>query len=522
MIKQYLKLLMTREGKEVLGKHCSNLWLLTLVLVATFASIAFSEGSMIYLHDKMEDPFTNWVDIAIDGSNQRFKSFEESLNDPAIMQKYGFGDVHGDREEYFDMQGDKYLRCRHFASINTPLIRKILDEDNVVNGCVADTTKLSDTSLGFIITVDALRKLGYSTDSIPAYIYYKAYNNSADTLGLKLIEDKFLLVPFPVLAVVRRLPNNVDMMGTNYLSEQPNNDIKYPFDFNKHLDYISDLTYFVPGEFANGNGDKVLDEIKAEAKKAFPDSIASKAAFIETNCPNVDTWQKGVQIKLDFGQYSPCLTSEQWLAIDDKIQQTLTSYGAVRIYNYDTENNANVPDRYISLTFSTLDHIREFEDFAKTEHQVQIDMSQVASKENFNAVTVMAAILSAAMVIFSIVCIIMFLVNMLQSYFQKVKRNVGTFKAFGMNAGELIYTYVIILILIVCSAVIMAFLITWGIQFILPLVGIEKEGFNYLSLWNITTYIAAAVILVSTVVTVFVVMTRLLSQTPGDLIYDRN
>ena len=55
----------------------------------------------------------------------------------------------------------------------------------------------------------------------------------------------------------------------------------------------------------------------------------------------------------------------------------------------------------------------------------------------------MAAILSAAMVIFSIVCIIMFLVNMLQSYFQKVKRNIGTFKAFGMNAAELIYVYVI-------------------------------------------------------------------------------
>ena len=51
-------------------------------------------------------------------------------------------------------------------------------------------------------------------------------------------------------------------------------------------------------------------------------------------------------------------------------------------------------------------------------------MAQVASKENFNAVTVMAAILSAAMVIFSIVCIIMFLGRLgPMTFFQVFKSN---------------------------------------------------------------------------------------------------
>ena len=59
-MKQYLKLLMAREGKEVLGKNGSNLWILTIVLIATFLSIAFSEGSRIYLRYKMVNPFTNW------------------------------------------------------------------------------------------------------------------------------------------------------------------------------------------------------------------------------------------------------------------------------------------------------------------------------------------------------------------------------------------------------------------------------------------------------------------------------
>ena len=56
----------------------------------------------------------------------------------------------------------------------------------------------------------------------------------------------------------------------------------------------------------------------------------------------------------------------------------------------------------------------------------------------------------------------------------------------------------------------------------LPIIGIEKDGFNYLSLWNTTTYMATLVIFISTIFTVIFVMARMLSQTPGDLIYDRN
>ena len=149
-------------------------------------------------------------------------------------------------------------------------------------------------------------------------------------------------------------------------------------------------------------------------------------------------------------------------------------------------------------------------------------MSQVSSKENFNAVSVMANILSWAMIVFSMVCIIMFIVNMLQSYFQKVKRNMGTFKAFGISSSELINVYVLILLVIVISAIIISLSVTWLIQLLLPVLGLLKDGqFNYLSLWNMKTVWSVIIVIVATVVTVRVVMTRLLRQTPGDLIYDR-
>lgn len=517
-MKQYLKLLMAREGREVLGRRCSNLWLLTLVLTATFASIAFSHGSMIYLQDKMEDPFTNWVDIPIEGNGDKFKDFALSLDDPQLQEQYGFSDVHDDHEEYYDMQGrvDKYLRCRHFVSINTPLVRKILEEDNLIGGCVADSNVLqNEHSLGLIVTADVIRRLGYSLDSIPTYLNYKAHNRGADTLGLRLLDDIFYPVPLPVLAVVRRLPSNVDMMGTNFLAVQPNNDIKRPFDFNVNPDYIAKLRYFIPETLD-------VESFETTVKGCLPDSLAQRVKVLDDYNADVATWKPGRQVVLDFGGEDVALSQPQWVDIDQHIAAKVVPQGVVRIYHYEAADISNLPSSYISLTFQKLDNIRAFEEYAKGEHGIQIDMSQVASKENFNAVTVMARVLSSAMVLFSLVCIIMFLVNMLQSYFQKVKRNIGTFKAFGMNAAELIYVYTLILIMIVCTAVVMALAITWLIQIILPLLGIEKDGFNLLSLWNPMTYVAASVVVVSTIATVSIVMSRMLSQTPGDLIYDRN
>lgn len=519
MIKQYLKLLMTREGKEVLGKHCSNLWLLTLVLVATFASIAFSEGSMIYLQDKMEDPFTNWVSITKATDNERFNQFREELNDPKNKEKYDYKGVQMDQYTNYNIMGTddhhiRYMEARFFEHIKTPLIHAILSETNVVEGCYVDSTTLDDKTLGFIITLDAAKRLGYDENNLPTYIQYLAANEGADSIGLKLVMDDFYPVSVPVLAVVRRLPNNVEMMSANFFYEQQHyNDHTHPFDFKEHEEYQHHLLFYVAEEIGE-------DKFTADVKSMIPDSLKEKFSVLEDkSATDLKTWKDGKMLAIYIGEESLPRNIFQFVAA--KIEKKYDANLVRRVHKLATEEHPSQRSSFLSVEFNSLNHIHDFEIFAK-ENGIQLEMAQVASKENFNAVTVMAAILSAAMVIFSIVCIIMFLVNMLQSYFQKVKRNIGTFKAFGMNAGELIYTYVIILILIVCSAVIMALLITWGIQGLLPLIGIEKDGFNYLSLWNTTTWIAATVVIISTIATVFVVMTRLLSQTPGDLIYDRN
>lgn len=518
-MKQYLKLLMTREGKEVLGKGGANLWLLTLVLVATFASIAFSEGSMIYLQDKMEDPFTNWVTISKATDTERFAKFKEVLELPENKKQFGYTNVQMDQTTNWNMQGEDeshlhYLSARCFQQLRSNLVEAILDKSNVVSNAIIDSSLLDDKSLGFIVSIDAAKRLGYDEDHLPSYIHLMVFTEGADSLNIKVSKDGYNAVPLPVLAVVRRLPNNVDIMASNYFYDQrENNTSTYPFAFVINEVYQHQLRYFVSEAVGQ-------EKFQKEVESLLPDSLKKNfKLYKDLEAKNIMPWKAGSIFDVFIGDER--MPREIFQNLSEKISEKFDSEDVRRVHKYNVADCPSKDGSYISIEFADLAHIREFESFAK-EYAVQLDMAQVASKENFQAVTVIARILSAAMVIFSIVCIIMFLVNMLQGYFQKVQRNIGTFKAFGMNARELIYTYVIILILIVITAVISALILTWIIQAILPVVGIQKEGFNYLSLWNATTCVAAIVVMASTVITVVFVMIRMLGRTPGDLIYDRN
>lgn len=521
MMKQYLKLLMVRESKEVLGKRASNLWLLTLVLVATFASIAFSDGSQLFLKDRMEDPFTNWVSIAKTTDNERFNKFRESLMEPDTMKRYGYVGVQMDQNTNYTMRGKDdmhihYLSLRCFEHLNTRLVKTILDETNIVDGCHTDSTLLDDYSLGFIISLDAAKKMGYDANTLPTYIHLMVnHEEGGDSIGLKLSDDGFYPMPFPVIAVVKRLPNNVDMISSNFFYDQrENNQNTFPFNIVENEIYLHELRYFISDEVG-------VDEFTKIVKTFIPKNLIGNYSVLEdAETSNVRPWKSGKMVKVNIGDAR--ISRDVFQKVADQISSRFDIEQVRRVHKYNVMDCSSPRGQFISIEFNDLGPIREFEGYAK-ENGVQLDMAQVASKENFQKVSKMAQVLSAAMVIFSIVCIIMFLVNMLQSYFQKVKRNLGTFKAFGINTSELIQVYIIILMAIVFCAVVMALLITWLMQIVLPYCGITQDGgFNYLSLWNITTYIATIVILTSTVITVVVVMTRMLGQTPGDLIYDRN
>ncbi len=532
---QYL--LMRRESRVVLGRRAVNLWLLVLVLTATFFSIAFSAGSMDYLQEKMNDPFTNWVNINRDASLEKIGILKMELDKDSIRQHFLFDGVQTESEASLDMispSGKQPLfSILYYEDMGSDLIHAVLSEENVIKGNSIEPDSISATSFGVIMTVDALAHLGYDIDHVPAYVDVARQALGADTLGYELLDGGYVRAPIPLLAVVKRLPMNKEMVASQYFLKQYNDASmgdSRPFNMNNEQ-YARDLRFFVPAEVNNFDKDNVL--------KLIPDSLQSMADVLvaeEGIQAQLRSWKKGCIKTVYVGLPGTPMSAIN--AVEKNILGAYSERGVKRVIAYNEkaqesfdgidestgmQNHSSSADDVISAHFYSLDSIRPFERFVKDVSELQIEMTQVNSKENFNAVSVMADILSVAMIIFSITSIIIFIVNMLQSYFQKVRRNLGTFKAFGISTRELTGVYVAIIICIILLALLIALSITWVTELLLPLFGLTMEGdFGWLVLWNSKTLWAVAIILIATVVSVLFVMRHQLRQTPGDLIYDRN
>lgn len=514
----YFKLFVRREGKVVLGKRCSSLWLLCSVLTTTFIAIAFSNASLDFLSYKMNDPFINWVDIKNNFGDNNFTGFEEDLRNEENMEKYHYQSYQTDKYWYTLFctadTDSRHLKCRYFADIQTPLVQAILDKDNVVFNARIDEDKLDNTSFGVIITYDALfNKLGYT--EIPSYIFYRAYcdEEAGEEFCVDLVGDHYAMVPVPVLGVVKRLPTNMDIISTKFLYQQGN--LGQSLNLYEESYHIS-LIYYLPEKL---NAAKFMEDLERETTDRTSASYYTLAGE-DIPLPRMECFRPGSFVLLQFeDEYDVDFAVNK--DINDAILAKYGKDGVYRVYDYLETDDVSDDDDYISVHFKDLDMIGAFQEYAKT-FNIEIEMSQINAKENFNEVSIMANILSWTMIIFAIICIIMFIVNLLQSYFQKVKRNLGTFKAFGISSRDLISVYVLIMVSMILSAIVISLGITWFIQEVLPVIGIQKDdAFNYLSLWSSKTFYALLVIIIASVTTVYIVMSKLLKTTPGDLIYDR-
>lgn len=512
----YFRLFVKREGKVVLGKNCSNLWLLASVLTATFLAIAFSNASLDYLSYKMDDPFINWVDIKNEYGEGDFYGLEYALDSEENKVKYHYHNYQADYSFTYmffgkEAQNVQYLKCRFFQNLNTPLVEAILSRDNVVRDWrISDLSAVSDNTIGVIITEEMMKKLGY--DKAPSYIDYMSYSPGADAYGFDLLDNEFARLPVPVLAVVKRLPGNVDLISSTYFYQQACNDQTYTFNMCND-EYARSLCYFIPVEVS-------LDKFREELKTVAAEYTQAQIQVDEYSfySPEIIPFREGIFVKLDC--YDEYLDYGTWKSINEGMLKAVE--GINRVFAYQFSDYPLTQKAFISVHFEDLDMIREFESFVRDNFKVKIEMSQINAKENFNAVSAMGNILSWVIIIFAIVCIILFIVNLLQSYFQKVKRNLGTFKAFGISNHDLISVYVLIMAAIILAAIVMSVSVAWLAQGALHLCGVLKDGvFDYLSLWSSKTVCSILVIIVASVYTVYAVMHKLLKSTPGDLIYDR-
>ena len=513
----YLRLFIRRESRVVVGYRCVNLWVLTVMLIFTFLAIAFSNASLAYLQQKMDDPFTNWVNLPVESENDlyRLQEYFGETSSP-LNQQYHIEHFSVDYSYHYTFFGKTpeklpYLGCLFFQSfVDNPLLNAILAPSNIVNKCAVPTEQLTDDLIGVIITKEQMATMGYTdTTAYPTFINFHHASEGAEQYGVDLY-DGYAMVPIPVLAVVRKLPMNMDIVASLYFYQQQQS-VNRPFNLN-NSQYATTLMYSVD------------DANLAERIKSFLDENIDEGVDIidEVYMPYNLSFRSNYIFGIE-GAYED-LSFEYIRDLDEMVRTEFSGENLIRVYDYDFSLTTPSMGSFVSVQFNSdgLKNIRSFANYLNSEFHIDIEMSQIQSKENFSAVSVTATILTWTIVFFALISVMLFIVNLLRTYFQRVKRNMGTFKAFGMSNRELIKIYIFILAVVVFGAMIIALFTIVFIQILLWICGISYQGgCPYLILGNINTILAVFVILGCSVLTVYLVMKNQLSATPGDLIYDR-
>jgi hypothetical protein len=513
--RDFSRIFYRKESRELFGRDYINFVLLVMILVLTFLAVGFSNGSLEYLKRKMDDPFIKWVDIVIPFNSARsVPELIEMINNDSLKQAYHYGDCDGYNQltAYFYMYSTESERQFTGRTIrhDDPILKSILSANNLIEGRVWK----DELDIGLIVTRQLMETLGYNRNSPPFIL-----------MSYPILGGKYAKVPLPVAAIVKDLPGNNLFAFTPYFFNKRTS-MYYPFDITASTYQLNELIYFFEGDrkHAEKSASALIEIMRTDSLSRF----LSDTLILENN----STYKKGHDLILYFKDE---LSDDKLVSdFDLRLQkdEEFIQSGGCRIYNFDLSGfEKNLVDfDFLSVNFTSLDRIREFSSLLSDLGKLKIDMSQIESKENYNFVSKLTVFISGFLVIFSILSVILFLLNVLKAHITKIKPNLGTFKAFGLDNNIIVRIYSLLTVRFLLLGIIFAFTIaaiigqTGLFRFLFMISGtVTDENVIYFNLLaDIKTYIALLIILGTNLVILPLNISRMLNKTPGDLIYRRS
>jgi ABC-type antimicrobial peptide transport system permease subunit len=156
---------------------------------------------------------------------------------------------------------------------------------------------------------------------------------------------------------------------------------------------------------------------------------------------------------------------------------------------------------------------------------IEMDISKVREKKNFLFLSLVSKITSVLLIIFSAISVSLFLYNLVKNHLNKVKMNIGTFKAIGLSDSKTTGIYFGIIVKFVLVGLLLglgtAFLIGSVLNTFLISNFQSDVGMKYFILLGLNTYITVGVVLVLSLLVSWYTIRKILSKSPGDLIYNR-
>ena len=131
------RLFLAREGKVILGKRWANLIVVFIILLATFFALGLSNGSTLYLKNKMSDPFNTWISFTkhINIEPDNLKCLMDSLNSNQLKERFN---INKSATHFYD-----YITCPLLNDSNKYISTRVwlitLDQEDELFKFLADT-----------------------------------------------------------------------------------------------------------------------------------------------------------------------------------------------------------------------------------------------------------------------------------------------------------------------------------------------------------------------------------------------
>ena len=482
----------------------SGMLTLVVILLLTFLALGFSIGGLEYLDEKMNNPYTNWLDIQINSeTREHVPEIEEFFDKQENLKIFDIKNYGKYRISFERLKHEAPLRYethqfkyRTFEP-NSDIVKRILEVEsgNVVvkHFEEEDISEFLSNSCGIIITQEALER------------FLGCINYETQKLIRLDLDDKDIYLP--ILAVVKQLPNRCDFACTPRMLNM--------------LDRPLHETNFIDNRLGTSNIVKFVADIddipgiESSLREEFPDMRINKLKNSAFDINSQEEHFLYEVIMLDYLEYR----DRDSILMNIKAMDLNNGKIVSAYYETNCPNKFNYIESptYMAFNFEELLNVRHFQDTMKSMFNIEVSMSQVEAKENFALVSRMTYFISIVLFGFSLASIVFYVDSLLKTHLQKVKTNLGTLKAFGLTNKFLVNSYIKIVFTFLVLSIIFAYVIS--VLFDIGESILRSE--TYFNLMNWQLYVAIGLIILFSLYKSLRTISKILSDTPGNLIYNR-
>ena len=525
--KQFIKKFSLPELKYIAGKRYSNLLILSLILVLSMLAIGLGQGAIKYLEKKMNNPFVSFVNVTLPADHPfKLKKMEAIHNQSEIQkekkdinyEKSSWNDYYGFKKPYglYYSHANFYNPERNVtrtakvsrAKKDDPIYKQIIEDDQKLESPISSKNEFKVDGWGCIVSLEYLKN---DTTKL-------CFEKNVPFLDFRRnVNGKHEFFKIPIQGFVKSFPDDIDMIVGQKLFSA----IEDP-DFWRSLMSVNstarNLQYY-----ATGN-DTLLDFWKVNN-------------FVEELEYDNLIYKEGKMFKRNN------LSFEEKVSLEYELLKLINTHKVLDFYLADlTDKYPNPPpeaklraklhtEKFVFEFHSKrLSSIESFNHFLKsnTLHDnktLEIDMSIIESKKNFDLFNKLAGLLSIALIFFSIFSIVLYITNLIASHISKNKMNLGTLKAFGLSNNNIILIYSSISVTLIIISFVISFFVSALVGNLLINLLAEYFSIGDASSLNYVSYpLDLLVLFFIFLPSVFIYLKlwlELRKSTPGDLIYGR-